>query len=163
MYSTSLTALVVEVHVSPLLVLVRWQIWFFMSLKPGHVLFMKSPRKLFQLFRRQILLITSLLIVKGQEQCVDRKSSFEESRVIKNWQWSGGKWGGGWVRASRSIANNSLVEKSGQHHYSVANGEIMIVFTIEIPLLSLRWAIRRGHREEHGHLQHIGKYLITGR
>lgn len=73
-----------------------------MTHEPGQKLFVKSPGRSFQLTRRQVLLIGSLLEVKNKKEGV-RVKFREEVRVVVHLRWLGWKFGGSAMRVLRLI------------------------------------------------------------
>ena len=74
---------VIKIHICTLFKLIRSYLRFFVTLKPSHILFMVTPVLLLQLPRRQILLISSLSVVKYEKECI-RVHLLKDSWIFKN-------------------------------------------------------------------------------
>lgn len=83
-------ALVIEEAIGSLLELLRDSFGFFVSLKPSLILFMESPRLIFQGLGREVLLICALLVIEDVEQRVGVNARVEPG-VVEDRQWLLGK------------------------------------------------------------------------
>ena len=73
--------LIVKVNIRPFFVVVGCNLRLLVPLKPGHVLLVEPPRVLLELFRRQVLLKSPLLIVESKEEGVRREAFEQGDRV----------------------------------------------------------------------------------
>lgn len=99
---------VIKVNVSSLLVLVSRNLWFFVTLEPGHVLLVKPPTLFLERPRRKVLLVGALGIVKNKEQTI-RSKLIKDGRVVEN---CGRRHGIGrrcWVRVLRGILAGTIL------------------------------------------------------
>lgn len=76
--------LIVEVHISALLIFLGCELRIFVTLEPGQKILVISPRLLFKLSCRKVLMWCPLLEIKDEQQGVNSKL-LEESRIIEDW------------------------------------------------------------------------------
>ncbi len=83
----------VEINIGSLFVIVRCYLWLLVALKPGHVLFVESPRLLLELPSCQILLIGSLLIIENVKEGIGSEL-FKNRWILEDRVWN--RWEGRW-------------------------------------------------------------------
>ena len=99
---------VIKVNVGSLFVLIRRYLGFFVTLEPGHVLFVEPPRLLLELPSRQVLLVSSLGIIKDKEQTVGTQL-FKDLRIVKDWTGRGRVAGCSRVGILGSVLTRALI------------------------------------------------------
>ena len=76
--------IIIKIDIGALFIFIGGDLWILVSLEPGEVLGVITPRLLLQLSRRQVLLVCALLEIEDEEQCV-RVVLLEETRVFEDW------------------------------------------------------------------------------
>lgn len=100
-------ALVVKVHVGPLLVLLRAELGLIVALEPRQEVLVVSPRLLFQLASGEVLVRSALLEVEDEEERICGEL-FKDSGVVKHGGRNRGEVRRGAVRVARGVLLRSL-------------------------------------------------------
>lgn len=108
LYAGAPASFIIKVDVRPLFVLISSDLGFFVTLKPSHVLLVKSPALLFELPRCKILLIGALRVVEDKEQRV-RSKFLKNLWVLKDCRWRRRIRRGCGVRVLRCVSPGAFI------------------------------------------------------